>query len=247
MPPIFMSPMPASPTLTQQKAPTPLTLILSLAIYPPALAHSPTLKNLVLLLPPPGLSSADPTLPSTRRTTQTTVVSQHPWSPSPFPPMPSLTTILRRRWGRLVSRVPLSPRELGSLQTSNWKHKARTQRPPAPVPTEIACARCILAQLLPLPQRVDPRIVYPPLARRVRGGGKPRMTRKLSLGLLGQIKDHFTITFLPKFRWSPPILCLKTSHTREFRTDELGRISHQLQLIGFAYTYLSYTINGRLC
>jgi hypothetical protein len=210
-PPISMSPMPASPISTRQ---TPLTSILSLEIHPLALAHSPISKNPVH--PPllPGLSSAGPTLPSTR----TIVVSQHPWNLSPSPLISSWTILRRRRRTQrsppLVSGMP--PLELDSLM-SNWKNRARTQRPPVPAPTEIAFARCILAQLLPLPQLVDPRIVYLPLASRLQGGrGKPRMTRKASLA---PIKDLSMITYLP-----------------EFHTDELA-----LQLILASRTCIYHT------
>ena len=236
-PPISMSLMPASPMSIRQThptttLPTPPISILSLEIRPLALAHSPISMNPVRLPLLPGLSSAGPPLPSTRTMTQTIVVSQHPWNRSPSPLISSWTILRRRRRTqrshRLVSGMLLSQPD--SLVMLNWKNRARTQRPPAPAPTGIACARCILAQLLPLPQLVDPRIVYLPLASRLQGGrGKARMTRKDSLGLPAPIKDPSMITYLP-----------------ELRTDELAlhtrtRFRMLVGYIGFAYMYLSYT------
>lgn len=183
-PPISMSPMPASPTSTRQ---TPQTSILSLTIYPLALTHSPISKNRVLL-PLLGLPLAGPTFVSTRTTTQTTVALRLPWNLSPSPLIPSLTVWRRRRRTRrsrrLVSRMTLSPLEPDPPLELNWTNKARTQHHPAPAPTEIACVHFILVQRRPLLQLVGLRIVYLLPASQLQGGrGKPRMTRKASLGL----------------------------------------------------------------
>lgn len=186
MPLISTFPMPASQTLTRQTPPTTtlptlLTSIASPEMSPLALSHSPISTNLVLPPLPPGLSSADPTLPSTR-TTRTIVVLQHPWSPSPFLRMPSWTIWRRRRRmrraHRLVSRIPPEP---SPLPTSSQGSESIPRRPLAPVLTETACAVCILVRLLLLPQSVD-RIVCLLVNWLLGARGKSRTTTKVSPG-----------------------------------------------------------------
>ena len=225
-PPISMSPLPASLTLTQ---PTPLESNIDFVSGDPP-TGTRSLSDIEEYRPcsTASWSLAGPTLPSTRMTTQMVVVSQRPWNLFPSPLVPSWTILRRRRRTRrshrLVSGMPLSPLESDSLVMSKWKNKARTQRPLALVPIEIACARCAFARLLPLPQLVDHPIVYLPLASG--GRGKLGMTRKASLELPEPIKSPPTITYLPKFR-----------------TDELAlhTCTPFRMLIGFVYMSLSYT------